>query len=489
MLTGLLIRLAQSLGLQRDGEQFGLSPLETELRRRLWWQIVHLDLRASEDHGSEPTILDQSFDTRFPLNINDEDIDASMKEPPPEHEGATEMTFDLIRYSVSTTARRLSYVPPGLGIKCRKKSEMFTLEDKERLIEELHQHIEKKYLRHCDMNIPIHWVAGTVLRLVLAKMWLIVHHPLQREDFDNRSLSAETKDRLFRTSVEVIQWSNLLELETSTKKWGWLFRTYVQWHAVAFVLSQLCVRTQGPEVEQAWKVIDEIFGNIGGRVSQQKRGMLWKPLRNLMIKARAARANELEKQRIFPLDGSLGPSVSGVEAAVDPANISNGNGLNDPLGFKSMGNGINGPATLSNNDTVPGTANGLQPYAPMDPQQQQPGIMDQSAEWTYHDPAFPSVSQAFNHMAAAQSDPGQIPPMMGMDGLATTTSSNGASSGADDLNWSDWDEMMKDLPGMGDGEESDFGFGNAGGGGGGGGGSVGGVGPAGPVMGGISGWW
>lgn len=52
-MTGLLIRLAQALGLQRDGEQFGLSPYEVEMRRRLWWHIVHLDVRASEDHGTK----------------------------------------------------------------------------------------------------------------------------------------------------------------------------------------------------------------------------------------------------------------------------------------------------------------------------------------------------------------------------------------------------------------------------------------------------
>ncbi|KAL8766142.1 MAG: hypothetical protein Q9209_006982 [Squamulea sp. 1 TL-2023] len=474
MLTGLLIRLAQSLGLQRDGEQFGLSPFETEMRRRLWWQIVHLDLRASEDHGSEPTILEQSFDTRFPLNIQDEDIDTSMKEPPPEHEGATEMTFDLIRYSVSTTARRLSYVPPGPG-KCRAKNMTFSMEHKERLIEELHQHIEKKYLRHCDMNIPIHWVAGTVLRLVLAKMWLIVHHPLQREDEDNKSLSEETKDRLFRTSVEVIQWSNLLELEESTRKWGWLFRTYVQWHAVAFVLSQLCVRTQGPEVDQAWEVINEVFGELGGRISPNRRGMLWKPLRNLMSRARAARAQEMEQKRNFPLDGTLGPAPQSIGAVMDPMTMSESD-LNVSMDFDCIGNGPNGLSVINN--PISNNANNLPTYLPPDQQQiQQRGIIDQSTEWMYNDPAYPVTSQAFNNMAARSNQNAIM-----MDGLATSRNDVG---GAGEMNWSDWDEMMKDLPSMATGDQ-DMGFGSVGNGG-----PVGGMGtgPAGPVMGGISSWW
>lgn len=326
-LTGLVIRMAQALGVHRDGQVFGLSPFETEMRRRLWWQICNLDMRASEDHGSDPSIVEQTFDTKFPLNINDDDIWPGMTEPPEEKEGRTEMLFDLIRFTVSTTVRRLSYAPPGPG-PCRERNARITLEDKERLIEELHQYLEKKYLRYCDMSVPLDWVAATVSRLILAKMWLIVHHPFQRED-GGAGLPQETKDRLFLTSIEVIEFSCLLETETTTLKWGWLFRTYVQWHAVAFVLSQLCVRTSGPEVEKAWAAVDSVFDEWGGVVSASKRGMLWKPLRKLMARARAARQRELEKQCRFPLDGSIGPSsVPAMALSNAPPPSLRSNGLN-----------------------------------------------------------------------------------------------------------------------------------------------------------------
>lgn len=55
-LTGLVVRIAQTLGVHRDGLHFGLAPFEIEMRRRLWWQICILDVRSSEDHGSDPTI-------------------------------------------------------------------------------------------------------------------------------------------------------------------------------------------------------------------------------------------------------------------------------------------------------------------------------------------------------------------------------------------------------------------------------------------------
>ena len=96
-LTGVAIRSATSLGIHRDGEQFGLDPFTTELRRRLWWQICTLDVRASEDQGTEPSIVDAAFDTKLPRNINDTDIWPGMTGIPEERVGFTDMSFVLVR--------------------------------------------------------------------------------------------------------------------------------------------------------------------------------------------------------------------------------------------------------------------------------------------------------------------------------------------------------------------------------------------------------
>ncbi|MCJ1403938.1 hypothetical protein MMC11_007161 [Xylographa trunciseda] len=304
-MTGIATRIANAMGLHRDGAQFRLDPFETEMRRRLWWQVCTLDIRASEDQSSDPTITEQSFDTKLPSNINDEDIWPGMSEPPVEHEGCTEMTFDLIRYEVGNTARFLNYTPPGVVSSNKQARANTTIEEKERLIEKLGQYLEARYLRYCDMAVPLQWIAANVARLILAKMWLIVHHPFKRTD-GGAGLSQETKDRLFRTSVDVIRYSNYLESQKSTMKWGWLFRTYIQWHAVAFVLSELCTRTLGPEIDSTWELIDTVFKEWSDTISKQNKSMLWKPIRRLMIKARLARSKALEKATLYPSDGSLG---------------------------------------------------------------------------------------------------------------------------------------------------------------------------------------
>ena len=300
-LGGLAIHLAQALGIHRDGSHFGLTPFDTEMRRRLWWHISILDNRSSEDHGTDPTFTEQFYDTKLPLNVNDDDIYPEMTSPPNERAGATELTFCLIRFELGVFSRRLNLTQPGCNpitnTPCSK-----SFEDKEKMIDQCHRRIEEKYLQYCDMSMPIFWVSATVARLILAKMWLMVHHPRSfMMDHHGQPLPSETKDRLFVTSIEVIEFSYLLERNENTAKWGWLFRTYMQWQSVAFVLSEICVRQPGVEVDRAWRAIESVYNDhfLTGRIKHHK-GMLWRPMRHLMAKAKAVRAKQVREGKAQP---------------------------------------------------------------------------------------------------------------------------------------------------------------------------------------------
>ncbi|ATZ49898.1 hypothetical protein BCIN_05g02960 [Botrytis cinerea B05.10] len=291
-LTGLVMRIGHSLGLHRDGEKFGLSPYNTEMRRRLWWQICVLDVRASEDHGSDPSIFDHTFDTKFPLSINDEDLDPDAKEPPQPREGVSDMTFVLVRFEICALSKRLQYNAPGRGPFSSGNPTKLTLEEKEELIKETESRLEENYLKYCENAGPLCWVAGTVARLIFAKMSLIIYHPLIQPGRP-QCLSPHTKNRLLKSSIEIIEYSRMLETEASTKKWGWLFRTYVQWHAIAFILGELSVRKNSPLVERAWLAIDTAFDDWSDAVGSSKRGMFWQPMRKLMARARRKREENM----------------------------------------------------------------------------------------------------------------------------------------------------------------------------------------------------
>ncbi|RAO71254.1 uncharacterized protein BHQ10_007266 [Talaromyces amestolkiae] len=280
-MCSVILRLATGLGIHRDGTNFGLSPFETEMRRRLWWHIVIVDVRTAEDHGTDPMINEWMYDTRMPLNINDDDISPEMKFFPPERAGFTDMTFTMIRCHVSRNYRNLISFPGGT------KSVTPTLEDRKKTVECLHKTLNEKYVKYCDMQEPLQWACATMARLVVAKLWLVVHHPMLKNNLT--SLSVEDRNRILLTSIEVIEFTRLMETSESTRRWGWLFGSYVQWHAIAFVLAELCVRPQCPGVDRAWLAIDSTF-HEWERGSMGKKGSLWRPLTKLYNRAQASRA-------------------------------------------------------------------------------------------------------------------------------------------------------------------------------------------------------
>jgi hypothetical protein len=142
----------------------------------------------------------------------------------------------------------------------------------------------------------------------MAKMWLMVYHPFHRPG-GRVVLPQETKDRLFITSIEIIEYSRLLETEAATSRWGWLLRTYVQWQAVAIILSELCIRDYCPVVERAWKAVEGTFDDWGETV-KPKNGMLWRPLKTLMAKAKIHRDETRSMQMNVSNEQSIASSSS-----------------------------------------------------------------------------------------------------------------------------------------------------------------------------------
>lgn len=113
-------------------------------------------MRASEDHGSDPSIFDHTFDTKFPLSINDADLDPDMKEPPKPREGVSEMTFVLIRFEICALSKRLQYNSPGRGPSPMGNPTKLTLEEKEELIRESSVRLEENYLKYCENAGPLY---------------------------------------------------------------------------------------------------------------------------------------------------------------------------------------------------------------------------------------------------------------------------------------------------------------------------------------------
>ena len=75
MFIGLALRVAQSMGLHRDGSLYGIDPVEAEVRRRVWWHILHLDVMTALASGLPPLVNGEDlYDTRPISELKDEYI-------------------------------------------------------------------------------------------------------------------------------------------------------------------------------------------------------------------------------------------------------------------------------------------------------------------------------------------------------------------------------------------------------------------------------
>ncbi|WEW58499.1 hypothetical protein PRK78_003967 [Emydomyces testavorans] len=110
-LMGVVIRQAMSLGLHCDPtfDTKETSPFQTEMRRRLWMTIVHLELRQSITSGMAPLLKNGDFSTLPPSNLNDDDLDLLSKDgcvPAPEFE-ITDSSFQILLASSFSAAHEI----------------------------------------------------------------------------------------------------------------------------------------------------------------------------------------------------------------------------------------------------------------------------------------------------------------------------------------------------------------------------------------------
>ncbi|KAI4170684.1 MAG: hypothetical protein LQ343_004782 [Gyalolechia ehrenbergii] len=286
---GTAIRLGERIGLHRDGTSLGLPPFETEMRRRLWWQIVVLDTRIAEISGAGTSILAAMFDTHLPSNVNDSNLNPEMGEIPPNHLGTTDMTFCLARYEIGNFLKRsnttfLSFDgawPNHTGVPT-------TIAEKDQAIDELEQRLEEKYLKHCDPQITLHFLTKMFSRTAVYKMRLTAHHPRHYPD-KGTSMPMEEKDLLCRLSLNMIENDNLTHRNKSADKFAWFLNTFFQFPAFIYLLSELRHRTRGDLVDRGWQAINEGFQHRIQFIAEKKHSPIFQASAALALKAWQAR--------------------------------------------------------------------------------------------------------------------------------------------------------------------------------------------------------
>jgi Fungal specific transcription factor domain/Fungal Zn(2)-Cys(6) binuclear cluster domain len=83
-IAGSVLRLAMAAGLHREPTYLSskISVFDQEMRRRLWFTILELEMQASSDRGMRASIAPDDWDVLPPLNVHDEDFNESTQSMP-----------------------------------------------------------------------------------------------------------------------------------------------------------------------------------------------------------------------------------------------------------------------------------------------------------------------------------------------------------------------------------------------------------------------
>jgi Fungal specific transcription factor domain len=267
-LTGLAVRMGQSLRLHQGGSN--ISAFDMQMRRRLWWQILLIDGRAAQLAHSPSPILSPGLEFTLPSNLNDADISPSMTGEPIPHEGPTEMLFCLLRYELGKFLNE-----QGSSLHSPSVSTV----EKDRLIDNFEEHIERLYLRFCDSALPLHLMASGGARSAICKMRLMAHHPSQH---DTEGSETEKGD-IFNWSVKMVEYDVLGQSTELLKKFSWHLNAYFQLDAFVFMLIVLQSEPPGPLVDKAWDLVSETYRYRQFLMDESKD--LHKQIRKLTLKS------------------------------------------------------------------------------------------------------------------------------------------------------------------------------------------------------------
>ncbi|KAL5089004.1 hypothetical protein Trisim1_006148 [Trichoderma cf. simile WF8] len=259
ILSGVAIRLARKMGLHRDGTFLGLPPFETEMRRRLWWHLAHVDCRTADVMGTKPSPEISNGDTQKPINVDDEELLPDMKRLPTERNGITGISLCLLKCEIMETLCKFADpYPTDLRWEMLYNPDI-SVARKDSLIDAVEDHLEKKYLRYCDLANSLHTFISVMIRSAVCKMRLFAHNIRQ---FAHHSAKATQKDHdvAFFNAMKLLEYANLIQGgHMGVDKYMWQIGTSYLWNTMLYLLIEVRARKTGPDVERAWQLIAIVF--------------------------------------------------------------------------------------------------------------------------------------------------------------------------------------------------------------------------------------
>lgn len=257
--------MALKIGLHRDGEMLGLTPFETEMRRRVWWQIVILDVKSARASGLRSPPLPPSTDCRIPTNIDDVSLDPNATKPFEDQQGPTEMIICLlfckVGHLVLTRPDYQEALSQGEAVIFGSESDAGSdhlLDEFTNVLHEIEKGLDDTLDKYSYPSAgPIHEFASDVKSVLCSRIGEIGQSASQQPEWGTEIITPS--DNLFKLSIISIEHSVKLHQKSQGVGFSWSILFNLHYDMFLHMVGQLCLRTSGSLVERAWSLVPVIY--------------------------------------------------------------------------------------------------------------------------------------------------------------------------------------------------------------------------------------
>jgi hypothetical protein len=271
------VRIATALGLgEEDAEKY--TPLDLEVRRRVWYLIGVMDSQTALDRGTVPILPSKKFNAP-PLDINDSDISSGM-EPLTPAPGMTDMSISMIAQEAMVCHKKLCD-PPREG-----QDKMEHWKYKLNLVKTLEQSWQAKYATINENASPIQKFAKFVTEDIATDINLQLRRPPFKQEWGY--VPPNDDFSILETATTVLEQTMRIKAREFAP-WAW--KSWVKWYALALVLAELCSEPEETLASRAYAAAQKSFRSYAPLIADSKSGMLWKPIVKLMRRVEHIRSS------------------------------------------------------------------------------------------------------------------------------------------------------------------------------------------------------
>jgi hypothetical protein len=250
------------MGYHRDGELLNLTPFETEMRRRIWWQVLMQDCKLALVSGLSHNFMSNSFDTKPPENLNDADLYPGSTEPVRPRDVPTEMAFCLVFYRLAhfiiDESSRKGFEAAVLGHGSSSESTIKVMEKYRSIIRDLDHDLKEIEERYVDPTAGNVHAAALSIRPMLVQKLVEMLVPMQEQPEWGTEIFGP-KDNLFK--VVVMNSENNTEMYDRMNDWGflWFAKMHFQMDVFRVMTGMLCSRPTGSLSDRGWIIAEKLY--------------------------------------------------------------------------------------------------------------------------------------------------------------------------------------------------------------------------------------